>query len=247
LNLFFFQGKSMLAPKRQVSRHLPPGLVILHEDRDIIVVDKPAGMLTMATETEKTRTAYYALTDYVRKGNAKSRYRIFIVHRLDRETSGILLFAKTEVAKRTLQDQWEDTTKIYAAVVHGQMDKASGTVVSHLVESGVHKVYSTRDAKLGKLAKTAWTVVREKGAYSLLRIELLTGRKHQIRVQMADLGHPVAGDKKYGVKGDAFSRLALHARTLTFAHPFSGASMTVEAPMPGVFAQLVGRAVSEEG
>ncbi|PKN31227.1 MAG: RNA pseudouridine synthase [Deltaproteobacteria bacterium HGW-Deltaproteobacteria-18] len=226
---------------RPGSRHLPPGLHILHEDRDIIVVDKPAGMLTMATETEKTRTAYYALTDYVRKGNAKSRYRIFIVHRLDRETSGVLLFAKTEAAKRALQDQWEETTKIYAAVVHGQMGKESGTVISHLVESGVHKVYSTRDAKLGKLAQTAWTVVREKGAYSLLRIELLTGRKHQIRVQMADLGHPVAGDRKYGGKGDNFSRLALHAASITFAHPFSGQRMTLEAPVPTIFAQLVGR------
>lgn len=232
----------MCASLRTVSRHLPPGLVIIHEDRDIIVVDKPAGMLTMATEAEKTRTAYYALTDYVRKGNAKSRYRIFIVHRLDRETSGILLFAKTEAAKRTLQDQWEDTTKIYAAVVHGQMDKASGTAISHLVESGVHKVYSTRDARLGKLAQTAWTVVKEKGGHSLLRIELLTGRKHQIRVQMADLGHPVAGDRKYGGKGDNFSRLALHAASISFAHPFSGQRMTLEAPMPTIFAQLVGRA-----
>lgn len=230
----------MPAPKPHASRHLPPGLVILHEDRDVIVVDKPAGMLSMATETEKTRTAYYALTDYVRKGNPKSRHRIFIVHRLDRETSGVLLFARTEAAKRALQDGWEETTKIYAAVVHGQMGRPSGTTISHLVESGVHKVHSTRDAKLGKLAQTAWTVVREKGAYSLLRIELLTGRKHQIRVQMADLGHPVAGDRKYGVKGDGFPRLALHARSITFAHPFSGLSMTVQAPVPAVFAQLVG-------
>ncbi len=231
----------MHQPSRPGARHLPPGLTIIHEDRDIIVVNKPAGMLTMATETEKTRTAYYALTDYVRKGNAKSRYRIFIVHRLDRETSGIVLFAKTEAAKRALQDQWEDTTKIYAAVVHGQMGTASGLLSSYLVESGVHKVYSTRDTTQGKLSRTAWTVVRERGAYSLLDVELLTGRKHQIRVQMADLGHPVAGDRKYGVKGDAFSRLALHARLTTFTHPFSGQRMTVEAPVPAIFAQLVGR------
>jgi tRNA pseudouridine32 synthase/23S rRNA pseudouridine746 synthase/23S rRNA pseudouridine1911/1915/1917 synthase len=235
----------MHASLRPGSRHLPPGLVIIYEDRDIIVVNKPAGMLTMATETEKTRTAYYALTDYVRKGNAKSRYRIFIVHRLDRETSGVVLFAKTEVAKRTLQDQWEDTTKIYAAVVHGQMGKASGMLSSHLIESGVHKVYATRDAALGKLARTAWTVLKERGGYSLLDVTLLTGRKHQIRVQMADAGHPIAGDKKYGVKGDTFSRLALHARSITFAHPFSGRSMTLDAPVPSVFAQLVGRVEAE--
>ncbi len=226
---------------RPGARHLPPGLIIIHEDRDILVVDKPAGMLTMATDTEKTRTAYFALTDYVRKGNPKSRHRIFIVHRLDRETSGLVIFAKTEDAKRALQDGWRETTKQYLAVIHGRMDKPAGTVISHLVESGVHKVYSTRDASVGKLAQTAWRVVREKGEFSLLELALLTGRKHQIRVQMADLGHPVVGDKKYGQKGDAFPRLALHSQSLTFAHPFSGQVMTLTAPVPGGFARLVGR------
>lgn len=230
----------MPSPKRPVSRHLPPGLVILHEDRDILVVDKPAGMLTMASDTEKVRTAYHALTDYVRKGNPKSRHRIFIVHRLDRETSGVVIFAKTGEAKKRLQEGWADAVKVYAAVVHGRMDKKSGLAISHLVESGVHKVYATRETGQGKLARTAWSVVREKGNYSLLDITLLSGRKHQIRVQMADLGHPVAGDGKYGLKGDSFPRLALHARSITFVHPFSGESMTVEAPVPGAFARLVG-------
>lgn len=229
----------MPLPSRPGSRHLPPGLRIIHEDRDILAVDKPAGMLTMASDTEKTRTVYYALTDYVRKGNPKSRHRVFIVHRLDRETSGLVLFAKTEEAKRTLQTQWADNTKIYAAVVHGVMDKPAGEAVSYLVESGVNKVYVTRDTEKGVLARTAWRVVREKGGRSLLDITLLTGRKHQIRVQMADLGHPVVGDKKYGTK-DTFSRLALHARSIAFAHPFSGQHMTLEAPVPAIFAQLVG-------
>lgn len=235
----------MRAPSRPGARHLPPGLIILHEDRDILVADKPAGMLTMATDAEKTRTAYFALTDYVRKGNPKSRHRIFIVHRLDRETSGVLVFAKTEEAKRALQDGWRETIKHYLAVVHGRMDTPSGTVISHLVESGVHKVYSTRDTSVGKLAQTAWRVVREAGTFTLLELTLLTGRKHQIRVQMADLGHPVVGDKKYGQKGDSFPRLALHARSLTLAHPFSGQTMTFEAPVPGVFSRLVGRIDAE--
>jgi tRNA pseudouridine32 synthase/23S rRNA pseudouridine746 synthase/23S rRNA pseudouridine1911/1915/1917 synthase len=232
---------AMEHPSRRGARHLPSNLRIIHEDRDIIVVDKPAGMLTMASDTEKTRTAYFALTDYVRKGNSKSRNRIFIVHRLDRETSGLVLFAKTEEAKRVLQERWPETTKTYAAVVHGLMGKPSGLAISHLVESGVHKVYATRDTSLGKLARTAWSVVQEKGNYTLLDIELLTGRKHQIRVQMADLGHPVAGDRKYGVKGDTFPRLALHAKSITFTHPFSGQVMTLSAQVPSVFAQLVGR------
>lgn len=228
----------MLKTARPGSRHLPPGLTIIHEDRDILVVDKPAGMLTMATDTEKVRTAYYALTDYVRKGNAKSPHRIFIVHRLDRETSGVVLFAKTATAKKTLQENWDGATKLYSAVVHGRLDKRQGLTASHLVESGVHKVLVTREPGKGVLAQTAWRVVREKGEYSLLELTLLTGRKHQIRVQMAQLGHPVAGDKKYGVK-DGFPRLALHARSLTLAHPFSGATMTFEAVVPGVFARLV--------
>lgn len=222
------------------ARHLPSNLRIIHEDRDILVVDKPAGMLTVATDTEKVRTAYHALTDYVRKGNPKSRHRIFIVHRLDRETSGVLLLAKTEEAKRALQEGWSTATKIYAAVVHGAMDKPEGVVVSRLVESGVHKVYATREPGQGVLARTAWRTVREKGGCSLLELTLLTGRKHQIRVQMADLGHPVAGDRKYGIR-DAAPRLALHARSLTVAHPFSGEVMTFEAPLPGVFCTLTDR------
>ena len=226
-------------PSRPGARHLPLNVRILYEDRDILAVDKPAGMLTMASDTEKTRTVYYALTDYVRKGNPKSKRRVFIVHRLDRETSGIVLFAKTEEAKRVLQERWADNTKIYAAVVHGVMDTPEGVVVSHLVESGVHKVYATREPGKGVLAQTAWRTVREKGGRSLLEITLLTGRKHQIRVQMADLGHPVVGDKKYGIK-DTFSRLALHARSIAFLHPYSGQPMTLETPVPGIFAQLVG-------
>jgi RluA family pseudouridine synthase len=231
----------MRDPSHPGVRHLPPGLVILHEDRDILVVDKPAGMLTMATETEKARTAYFALTDYVRKGNPKSRRRIFIVHRLDRETSGIVIFAKTEDAKHSLQKRWAETVKIYAAIVHGRLDHASGTAVSHLVENGVHKVYATRDTERGKLAQTTWSVLREKGEYSLLKIKLLTGRKHQIRVQMADLGHPVVGDRKYGGRGGAFARLMLHAHSITFSHPFSGRLLTFGTALPIIFAQLIGR------
>lgn len=223
-------------------RHLPTGLGILHEDRDILVASKPAGMLTMASDTEKIKTAYFALTDYVRKGNPKSRNRIFIVHRLDRDTSGIVLFAKTEEAKRKLQDAWEQTTKHYAAVVHGTMDKPQGKIISYLVESSVHKVYATQDSSKGKLSQTAWSVVREKGGVTLLDVELLTGRKHQIRVHMADIGHPVVGDKKYGQPGDRSPRLALHARELVFHHPYSGAEVRIEAPIPVEMLRLVGSA-----
>ena len=221
-------------------RFLPLGLEILYEDRDILVVDKPAGLLTIATAKQKERTAYHVLTDYVRKGNAKSKSRVFIVHRLDRETSGVLIFARTEEAKLRLQGQWDQTHKQYLAVVHGRLEKHADTITTYLRENSVHVVYSTADPARGKLSRTAYRVLKETDAYTLLEVELLTGRKHQIRVHLAGIGHPVVGDQKYGKQEGPHKRLALHARTITFAHPFSGKSMTFEAKTPGYFKTLVG-------
>jgi RluA family pseudouridine synthase len=217
------------------------GLEILYEDRDIVVVDKPAGLLTMGTERNKTRTAYYMLTDYVRHGNPRSRERIFIVHRLDEATSGVLVFARTEEAKGRLQGQWQETEKIYTAVVHGRLAKKEGVISSYLAENKAFVVYSTKDRRRGKLAQTAYKVVKEGAVYSLLEVNLLTGRKNQIRVQMADEGHPVAGDMKYGNGRDGCRRLALHARSITFRHPGSGEMITFEAKVPEWFGELVKR------
>ena len=152
---------------------LPGGLAIIYEDRDIIVVDKPSGLLTISTDREKSRTAYFILTDYVRKGVAKSRNRIFIVHRLDRETSGILVFAKNEEAKFRLQSQWQDTKKIYLAVVHGHCEKREETITTYLAENHAFGVYTTNDARKGKLAHTAYKVLKQTKDFSLLEINLL--------------------------------------------------------------------------
>ncbi len=214
--------------------------MILHEDRDVLVVDKPAGLLTMGTERERTRTAYFALTDYVRKGAAKSRNRIFIVHRLDKDTSGVLVFAKNEEAKFLLQSRWDETRKRYLAVVHGRCAKRADTITSYLAENSVHRVYSTADTRKGRLSHTAYTVLKETKGFALLDVELLTGRKHQIRVHLAESGHPIVGDKTYGRAHDAHRRLALHARLLSFAHPISGATLTFEAKAPAHFRALVG-------
>ena len=219
---------------------LPAGLAILHEDRDIIVVDKPAGLLTISTEREKARTAYFILTDYVRKGVAKSRNRVFIVHRLDRETSGILIFAKSEEAKFRLQSQWPDTKKTYLAVVHGRCDKLEGTITSYLAENQAYSVYETKDARKGKLAHTAYKVLKETRDFSLLEINLLTGRKHQIRVHLAGIGHPVVGDERYGKEHKRHQRLALHARSISFKHPFSGEQLSFDTKVPPYFNTLVG-------
>ncbi|MGZ8424606.1 MAG: RluA family pseudouridine synthase [Candidatus Binatia bacterium] len=219
---------------------LPGGLVILHEDRDIIVVDKPAGLLTISTAREKSRTAYFILTDYVRKGIAKSRNRIFIVHRLDRETSGILIFAKNEEAKFRLQNQWQGTKKQYLAVVHGSCDKHAETITTYLAENQAHAVYTTTDTRKGKLSHTAYRVLKETRDFSLLEVNLLTGRKHQIRVHLAGIGHPVVGDERYGKEHKRYQRLALHARSISFKHPFSGESITFETKVPVFFTTLVG-------
>ena len=220
-------------------RHLPRGLDIIYEDDDILVVDKPAGLLTIATDNNKTRTAYYMLTDYVRRGQAKSRTRLFIVHRLDQSTSGVLVFAKNEEAKFRLQSQWKDTQKKYIAVVYGRLNKKEDVIISYLAESKAYVVYSTTDTTRGKLAQTAYKVLKESSRFSLLEINLLTGRKNQIRVHLANKGHPVVGDRKYGKPKDAFRRVALHSKSISFKHPVSGRQMTFETKVPNYFNDLV--------
>jgi len=220
-------------------RHLPKGLEIIYEDGDILVVDKPAGLLTVGTQTNKTRTAYYYLTDYVRKGSLKSRKRIFIVHRLDQWTSGVVIFAKSQAVKQRLQAQWKDIEKKYIAVVYGHLAEKEGIISSYLAENKAYTVYSTTDAAKGKLAHTAYKVLKETRRFSLLEVNLLTGRKNQIRVHMADKGHPVVGDRKYGKDEDGYRRLALHSRSISFEHPTSGEQMTFKTKVPYYFNKLM--------
>jgi len=225
---------------RPGSKFLSQGLAIIYEDRDILVVDKPSGLLTIGTDTEKSRTAYFILTDYIRKGSAKSKKCIFIVHRLDRDTSGILIFAKSEEAKLYLQSHWKETKKKYLAVVHGRCEKRSETISTYLAESKGYGVYSTSDTRKGKLSHTAYKVLKETRDFALLEVDLLTGRKHQIRVHLAGIGHPVVGDRRYGKENKAHQRLALHARSISFRHPFTGELVTFESRVPAYFSQLVG-------
>jgi RluA family pseudouridine synthase len=231
----------MLKKKHPTRKHLPRGLEILYEDRDILVVDKPAGLLTVETETNKFKTAYYILTDYVRKGCLKSRNRLFIVHRLDQWTSGVLIFAKSEEVRLHLQAQWKNTEKKYIAVVNGQLVQKEGIITSYLAENKAYVVYSTTDVTKGKLAHTAYKVLKETKRFSLLEINLLTGRKNQIRVHMADMEHPIVGDRKYGKTKDGYERLALHSESISFKHPTSGEQMTFEAKVPNYFNKLMGK------
>jgi RluA family pseudouridine synthase len=227
--------------KRPPKRFWPKGLSILYEDRDIVIVDKAAGLLTVSNERVRENTAYYLLNAYVKKGNSKSKNRIFIVHRLDRDTSGVIVFAKTDKAKYFLQDEWHKFKKKYHAVVVGKMKQPKGLISSYLAENSIHKMYSVTDPSRGKLARTGYKVLRESQKYSLLEIDLLTGRKNQIRVHVADEGCPIAGDKKYGIKDKTVTRLALHAASIAFVHPFTKERMTVSAPVPPYFAFIMKR------
>lgn len=213
------------------------GLSILHEDEDIIVVHKDAGLLTIANKREKERTAHYQLMQYVRKTHPRNR--VFIVHRLDQATSGVMVFAKNEHAKRTLQENWHKHVKKrgYVALVEGKFTKASGSITSWLNETKTYRMYSSFKEGEGQYAKTNYKLIQANASLSLLEVELVTGRKNQIRVHMQDLGHPVVGDKKYGATTNVIRRLGLHAKTLSFIHPTTNERQTFTSPVPRQFFQ----------
>lgn len=225
--------------KSPPKKYQPKGLSIIYEDRDILVVDKVSGLLTIGTDRIKDKTAHFLLNKYVRKGVDKSKNRVYIVHRLDRDTSGVLVFAKSETAKSYLQIEWQKFSKKYYAVILGHMDEKEGLISSYLIENKMHKMYSTKDKIKGKLAKTRYKVLQESSKYSFLEIDLLTGRRNQIRVHFADKGCPVAGDNMYGTKDRHIKRLTLHAASITILHPHTKEKMTFEAKVPIYFKSLI--------
>lgn len=214
------------------------GLKILYEDPELIVIDKPAGLLSMASDKEKVNTAYHQLTDYVRRDDPDRR--IFIVHRLDRDTSGVMLFAKNEEIKHLLQDDWQEIVvdRAYVAVVEGRVENKEGTVKSWLKETKTRLMYSSSQPGDGLEAITHYKVLQASADYSLLEIRLETGRKNQIRVHMKELGHSIIGDKKYGATTNPVGRLGLHAHIMAFHHPRSGELMRFETEVPKKFSRL---------
>jgi tRNA pseudouridine32 synthase/23S rRNA pseudouridine746 synthase/23S rRNA pseudouridine1911/1915/1917 synthase len=228
----------MSKKKYPTTKYLPKDMEILYQDKDILVIDKPAGLLTVETPTNKFKTAHYILTDYVRKGCLKSRNRVFTVHRLDQWTSGVLIFAKSEDVKDRLKANWKDTQKIYIAAVHGKLKPKEGVITSYLYETKTYLVRSTTDSTKGKQAHTAYKVLKETAKFSLVEINLLTGRKNQIRVHLADKGNPIVGDRKYGKNNNKHKRLALHAKSISFTHPTTGQRMTIETKLPSFLNSL---------
>jgi len=223
---------------RTPPRQKPRGLNIVYEDQELIIINKPSGLLTIATDKEKRKTAYAMLSNYVKAENPDNK--IFIIHRLDRETSGLLMFARNETIKKQIQETWTTTInqRTYVGVVEGEVQQDEGTIVSWLYESKAFIVYSSQNPEHGQKAVTHYKKIKANKTFSLLQINLETGRKHQIRVHMQDIKHPIIGDSKYGSTQSPIRRMGLHAQVLAFTHPKTGKPCRFETEIPKKFLQL---------
>lgn len=210
-------------------------LKILYEDKNIIVIEKESGMLSIATESEGSKTAYKLVMDYLKSINKNNK--VFVVHRLDKDTSGVLLFAKNSNMKNLLQKDWEKiVTRKYVGIVEGKIEKISDTIKSLLNENDEHYVYSD---KTGKKAITQYNRTKYNDKYSMLDIIIYTGRKNQIRVHMKDIGHPIIGDSKYGNSKSPIKRLGLHANCLEIF--IEGKKYKFESEVPKSFYSIFRR------
>lgn len=228
-----------LQPPKIPKKYQPFGFEILHEDKDLIVGTKAPGVLAVAALWERESTIHNVLNQYVRKGNARSKKCVYVVHRLDQATSGIMVYAKTEGVQQFLKENWSENIKIYYAIVHGKLEVKSRVIESYLAEDEDYVVHSTSNSQKGKLALTEYTVVKETEKYSVLKVNLITGKKNQIRVHLAEAGHPIVGDIKYGKKDPKQNQLMLHAFSLELNHPFSKERVRFESPVPAHFQKLV--------
>jgi 23S rRNA pseudouridine1911/1915/1917 synthase len=216
----------------RIQRILPAGMRIVFEDAHLIVIEKPENLLSIASEAEREETAYAYLTEYVKQGKENSRERIWIVHRLDRETSGIMIFAKTMEVKEILQQNWDAAEKRYLAVVEGLFPEDSGTLHSHLDENSPFKVYEGKPSERTREAITEFRVLKRGKDRSLIELTLITGRRHQLRVQLAGRGFPIIGDEKYEAKTDPAKRLGLHSAKLSLPHPITAQPLSFDSPLP---------------
>lgn len=224
-----FAGKPGIATKAD----LP--FPVLYEDQYVIVIDKPAGINT--SSVDGSSSIQWIISEFL-KNISKGIVRTYVVHRLDKEVSGVLLLAKTESAMDIIKDKWEETEKHYFALVEGIPEKPEGTIKSWLKEDNAMKMFSAGESSGGKLAITHYKTIRSINKYTLLDITTETGRKNQIRVHLSDIGCPIVGDRKYGASADFIRRVRLHACSISFPHPVSGEVITVESAMPEGFLLL---------
>lgn len=219
-------------------REAMAGVKIIYEDESLLVINKPPRLLSIATDEEKERTAYRILNEYVQERNPRAR--LFIVHRLDRDTSGLMMFAKSEAVKNQLQDHWKDVIleRSYVALVEGAVEEKQSTIKTWLKESSTKTMYVSQPGD-GVVAITHYQVIERTSEYSLLAVQLETGRKNQIRVHMQSIGHSVVGDKRYGSRKNPIARLGLHAQILAFKHPITGETLRFETKIPNQFQRVL--------
>jgi len=212
-------------------------LDILYEDEYLIVINKPSGLLSISNDKEKDITAYRMISDYVKENNRKNY--IFVVHRLDQETSGVLIFCKNEKIRDKMQENWNNIVKKrgYIAIVDGKMN-GSGTIHTFLTEDKRQFVYSSKNG-MGKEAITHYSVIKNNNNYSMLQVFIDTGRRNQIRVHLSERGYPIVGDKKYRCKSNPIKRLCLHANMLEFIHPVSKKVLSIKCDVPLEFNKLI--------
>lgn len=231
-----FVKVELTKPPEKIPMH---GLKIIFEDEHLIVIDKKEGMLSIGTDKVRDNTAYSILSAHVKRYDPRNK--VFVIHRLDKDTSGIMMFAKSQEVQKLVQETWGPTTKerTYVAVVQGNLESGSGTFTSYLIESKALIVYSTNDKTKGLYAETHFETIKANKYFTLLKLNLETGRKNQIRVHMQDMGHPIIGDEKYGATKNPIGRLGLHALSLAFEHPITKELHKFESPIPTAFLGLV--------
>ena len=237
-NFKLYPEDTVIISNAPIRRKTRSNLPIIYEDDDIIVINKPSGLLSIASDNEKNSTAYRMLSDYVQQKDKHNR--IFVVHRLDEDTSGVLMVAKNVKIQQALQNNWNDIVKKrgYYAIVEGVMEKKSDTIKSYLKKNSQNLMYSSKKAGDGQLAITHYKVIKGNDKYTLLDVNIDTGRKNQIRVHLGERGHHIIGDDKYGEPANPIKRLGLHAYELDLIHPFTGKLMKFTSPMPKEFSSL---------
>ena len=238
-NFKLYPEDTIIISNSPIKKKTRSRLPIIYEDDDLIVINKPSGLLSIASDNEKSSTAYRMLSDYVQQKDKHNR--VFVIHRLDEDTSGVFMIAKNVQIQQALQEHWNDIVKKrgYYAIVEGTMEKKSDTIKSYLKKNSQNLMYSSKKAGDGQLAITHYKVMKENKKYSLLDVNIDTGRKNQIRVHLGERGHYIIGDDKYGKPANPIKRLGLHAYELDFVHPFTGKLVKFTAPMPKEFSLLM--------
>ena len=238
-NYKLYPGDTVMISKTAIRQKARSNLPILYEDEEIIVINKPSGLLSVASDKEKGVTAFRIISDYVQQKDKHNR--IFVVHRIDEDTSGVLMFVKNSKLRDTLQDKWNDlvSKRGYFAIIEGEMKEKSGTITSYLKKNSLNLMYSSHKKGDGQYAVTHYKTIKSNDKYSLLDVEIDSGRKNQIRVHFGEKGHNIIGDDKYGNPSNPLGRLGLHAYELKLTHPFTGKELKFNAPMPKEFLALM--------